>query len=223
MKSVAIVWFGGWCWRRRGGLGVGGGYFAVKDGSAMVGWCWRRREMEGCPMVAPWNNECICGLWLRTVILWGDFVLICHACMAVVWAFFLYDGLWPLFQIRRLFFQVVGVLCIWDVLTGFACFWGVLVDVSLCEVVNCGVWCCAFLAVARFPCEREFMLFCYTMIWWYFMLLGPLRDFPMSCHAFRPWCHEISSWHLMLCLTPNEIVMLLPNEMLCCFCCTIFG
>jgi hypothetical protein len=106
---------------------------------------------------------------------------------------------WPLSQIRRLFVQVVGVLCIWDVLTGFACFWGVLVDVSFCEVVNCRVWCCAFLAVARFPCEREFMLVCYTMIWWYFMLLGPLRDFPMSCHAFRPWWDVMRFPHDIWC------------------------
>ncbi len=116
---------------------------------------------------------------------------------------------WPLSQIRRLCVQLVGVLCVWDVLTGFACFWGVLVDVSWCEVFSAAqlscLMLCLFLDVPRFPYEREFMLFCCTMIWWYFMLLRPLRDFlikELSCFSALMRCHEISSRYLMLCLTP---------------------
>ncbi len=144
------------------GFGVGGADCAVKDGREMVVWCWRRREMECRPMAAPWNNVCICGLWLRTVILGGDFLMICHACMAVVfWRFQDF-----LTKERVHAFLLHNDLVIFH----------------------------AFGAATRFPNE-------------------------LSCFSALMRCHEISSWHLMLCLTP-------PMRLLCFYlmrCCAIFA
>ncbi len=64
---------------------------------------------------------------------------------------------------------------------------------SLCEFVlfSCPI---VMFDVVLFCCSnflmREFMLFCYTMIWWYF---------PMSCHAFRPWWDVMRFPHDIWC------------------------
>ncbi len=164
-------------------------------------------------MTAPRNNVCICGLWLRTVILWGDFVMIRHACTAVVWAFLVYDGLLALVPNTAVVCPtsrgVASEMSSRDLhVFGGPC-WRILMRGLAFQLPNCRVWCCAFCWLLQDFLMREFILFCYTMIWWYFMLLGPLRDFPMRCHAFRPW------WDVMR--FPHDIwcVVWPPMRLLC--------
>jgi hypothetical protein len=111
---------------------------------------------------------------------------------------------WPLSQIRRLCVQLSRGVASEMSSRGFHVFGGSLLTCPYARScfsaaqLSC-LMLCFFLAVARFPYEGEFMLFSYTMIWWYFMLLGPLRDFLKSCHAFRPWWDVMRFPHDIWC------------------------
>ena len=54
---------------------------------------------------------------------------------------------------------------------------------------------CFFLAVARFPYEGEFMLFCYAIYMVIFHAFGAATRIPneISCFSALMRCHEISS------------------------------
>ncbi len=73
---------------------------------------------------------------------------------------------WPLSHIR-LCAQVVGVLRLRCPHGIFMFCWGVLVDVSLCDVVLFSCLICFFDVVLFWPFQDflmgEFMLFCYTI------------------------------------------------------------
>ena len=179
----------------------------------MVLWCWRRREMECRPMTAPWNNGMF--MWfvtqdsdtLRIFASWWYVMLVWPLCehSSFMMAF------WPLSQIRRLCVQLVGVLrlrCPHGVFMflGGPC-WGVLMRGRAFQLPNCRVWCCAFFWLLQDFLMRESSCFFATQfIWWYFMLFGAATRIPneLSCFSALMRCHEISSWHLMLCLTPPQ-------------------
>ena len=163
--------------------------------------------------------------------------MICHACMAVVWAFFLYDGLSALVPNTAVVCPTSRGVASEMSSRGFHVFGGSLLRCPYARScfsaaqLSC-LMLCFFLAVAKFPYLGEFMLCCYTMIWWYFMLLGPLREFLMRYHAFRPWwdvmrfphdiwcfvwppqwdCYAFTSWDFVLFLLHTFRVRL-PHEM----------
>ena len=163
--------------------------------------------------------------------------MICHACMAVVWAFFLYDGLLALVPNTAVVCptsrRVVRLRCP----HGICMFLGVLVDVSLFEVVLFSCPLVVFDVVLFFGCCKISLwgsscFFATQFIWWYFTLLGPLREFLMRYHAFRPWwdvmrfphdiwcfvwppqwdCYAFTSWDCVLFLLHTFRVRL-PHEM----------
>ena len=184
----------------------------------MVLWCWRRREMECRPMTVPWNNGMF--MWfvtqdsdtLRRFASWWYVMLVWPLCELSSFMMVF----WPLSQIRRLCVQLVGALrlrCPHGVFMflGGSC-WRVLMRGRAFQLPNCRVWCCAifWLFVVLFPYEGELMLFCYTIYLVIFHAFGAATRIPneISCFSALMRCHEISSWHLMLCLTP-------PMRLLC--------
>ena len=202
-------------------------------------WCWRRREMECRPMTVPWNNGMF--VWfvtqdsdtLRRFASWWYVMLVWLLCehSSFMMAF------WPLSQIRRLCVQLVGVLrlrCPHGVFMflGGSC-WRVLMRGRAFQLPNCRVWCCAIFWLLQYFLMRESSCFFATQfIWWYFMFLGPLREFLMRYHAFRPWwdvmrfphdiwcfvwppqwdCYAFTSWDVVLFLLHTFRVRL-PHEM----------
>jgi hypothetical protein len=141
--------------------------------------------------------------------------MICHACMAVVWAFFLYDGLLALVPNTAVVCPTSRGVASEMSSRGFHVFGGSLLRCPYARScfsaaqLSC-LMLCFFLAVARFPYEGEFMLFCYTIYMVIFHAFGAATRIPneISCFSALMRCHEISSWHLMLCLTP-------PMRLLC--------
>ena len=140
--------------------------------------------------------------------------MICHACMAVVWAFFLYDGLLALVPNTAVVCPTSRGVASEMSSRGFHVFGGSLLTcpyarscfsaAQLSCLMLCFFGCCK---ISLREIAHAFLLHNDLMI---FHAFGAATRFPneLSCFSALMRCHEISSWHLMLCLTP-------PMRLLC--------